>query len=94
MSLLASPSLASLVELSCGLLPPRILTADIPQALTRLPHLARLGMQVEACDPDARQLLESSSIAWPAVDTDEDEPDEQAYRAARAPDRIPPLDLD
>lgn len=96
--LLASANLRHLTWLSVGesgyqLEPPWGFSSGLATQLTRMPCLARLRLSVANCDPQSRQILTTSeSLAWPVIECTEDT-DRQHYRANRAPDQFPPVDL-
>jgi hypothetical protein len=91
-TLLQSPNLNNLVTLTVG---DRELdfemSPSLARAITRLPHLASLRLELRKCGAEARAILEDNdTVAWKLIET-WDESTEQ-YRANRSPERSPPLD--
>jgi hypothetical protein len=73
------------------------LTVALARACCGLPHLAQLSLSVGSCDPEARQILAGHApLAWLAIEDTSAARDihsrRAARRAARAPERFPPLD--
>ncbi len=91
-TILTSPNLQRLTSLSIAGDQAFDLTPDLATALTSLPNLVRLNLQVHDCDPRALEILARINLlAWPAIDR-ELEWSIAEHRANRAPDRIPPVD--
>jgi hypothetical protein len=92
-TILASPNLQRLTSLSIAGDQAFDLTPDLATALTSLPHLVRLTLQVHDCDPRGLEILARSNLlAWPTIDR-EMEWSIAEHRSNRAPDRIPPVDV-
>ncbi|HWG41514.1 MAG TPA: TIGR02996 domain-containing protein [Gemmataceae bacterium] len=95
-TLLASPNLRHLTSLTIGSdyqgENPVNITPETAVAITELPHLASLRLQVGHCDPRSKQILSTNeSLPWVSIDC-EDEYDIRTYRANLAPERWPPID--
>ncbi len=70
------------------------LTVGLAQALLHLPHLAYLDLRVRSYKAQARQILtECSTLAWLKIESN-DYWDIQTDRASRAPEQIPPVELE
>lgn len=93
--LLAAPHLRSLVVLDIkaqsGREGPGVdLTLPLAQALLRLPHLAVVDLEVRARDAQAHRML-VEGVPWVRVQCHDD--DIAAYRANRAPELLPPVEV-
>jgi uncharacterized protein (TIGR02996 family) len=96
-ALLASPNARHLTSLALAGggyrgEPALAISPAVAAEMARLPHLVRLHLNARDCDPRSKKnLSESDSLAWSWVE-DEDDPDIQNWRAARAPGRWHPVD--
>jgi hypothetical protein len=96
-ALLTSPNVRNLTWLRLGEggyqgAPSLGLSPDLAVAITQLPHLASLRLDLSRCDPRSKQVLsQSDSLAWAVIQCYEED-DVQTHRANRASERWPPVD--